>query len=176
MFTRVFYWGIAHGLFSYSSISPTTTIKNYMGESVIPTYQVSNVVGNFTQAINNPLKDAKSTVTTMSYCIAFGNGDAAPTLDDHQLSGEHFTTYNVTMKYDYSAASDEAISSVTYTFTNTGDSAFTIREAGVFINVGTKAQSHRCLVWREVLDSPVTIEAGGVGQVTLTFKVNIPEA
>ena len=64
-----------------------------------------------------------------------------------------------------------------YTITNTGSSAFTIGELGLiaatYTNVSTNS---KCLVERTVLDTPVTIPAGGIGQVEYTITFNYPTA
>ena len=104
--------------------------------------------------------------TTATMGLMFGNGDTPATSDDYQLAGDHFTNYNGT----YTVQCSEDMSSVTYTYTltNTGDSAFTVKEIGLFAYTSKSADF--ALLMREVLDNPVTIEPAGVGQVVLTIN------
>lgn len=120
---------------------------------------------NFSSALKTVSTIGNNNSTTASITI-FGDGNTPPTVDDYQLSGSHFTTCsaNVSISFDSDSNSFAAL----YTLTNTGTEEFVVREVGVFYYSG--------MVVREVLDSPVTIPAGGVGQVTLTIKVNIPSA
>lgn len=107
--------------------------------------------------------------------VFFGDGDVAPTVDDYTLSGNPFTTFDAT--YTKSAASDNTGQYITvvYTITNTGSAEFTIREVGLFGDTNNTS-TVAFLVERTVLDTPVTIPAGGVGQVTYTIRFNYPTA
>lgn len=177
MYTRNFYKGLAA---MHCPVAPSVplTVKNYRGDTV----NVSTGHSVWATYIGAALGDGamcKSSKTSTQliggnrmYCIAFGDGDAAPTLDDYQLSGNHITAYNATVAWSLNAECDTA--TATYTISNTGDTAFTIREAGIYLSTST-SYSNFILAWREVLESPVAIAPYGVGQVTLTFKVNRPE-
>ena len=103
--------------------------------------------------------------------VAFGNGDTPVTIDDYQLSGEHFI--NFVGSVDCVINEDFTECTWTHTLTNSGSESFTIKEVGVY--AGNSYTYYTVLIMREVLDSPVTIAPGGVGQVTFKFKINIPE-
>lgn len=113
--------------------------------------------------------------------VAFGTGSTPPTINDYYLSGSNITTLSVgsatSAKYDDQKHEFSCI----YTITNTGDSDVTISEVAMFNSWGTSAvtgYNTACgfMIDRTVLDAPVTIPAGGIGQVTYTIQVNIPEA
>lgn len=166
MFTRVYYKCLANA-FTRCTSTPMN-VKNQHGTDVsVSGSYIYQGVTDFNSATNNTIKDKKT--SNFGAGVAFGNGDTAPTVDDFQLAGEHFTTHVHTVAKTFDP--DGCVSSVTYTLTNTGTDAFTIKEVGVFV-----ALYYTCLMYREVLDTPVTIPAGGIGQVTLTFRVNIPES
>jgi hypothetical protein len=169
MFTRIFYKHLT-GMFGFAN-NKEFTVKNYKGQSRVHT-DLRKYAIDFYSSLGSVLKQDK-TAEYMSGGVAFGDGDTPPTLDDYCLSGNHIINHNTTVLGEINDNFDTA--TVTYTVTNTGDSSFTIKEVGVYVTAG--GQTHNtALVWREVLSEPVTIEAGGVGQVTLTFKVNAPEA
>jgi hypothetical protein len=104
--------------------------------------------------------------------VYFGDGDTPPTVDDYTLSGNVLTTGSATVKVTKNFDNDGITITGLYTITNTGDTDFTIREVGLFLNQGY----NRYLMERTVLDTPVTIPAGGIGQVTYTIRFNYPTA
>lgn len=172
MFTRNYYYGMLHRMWNNTPATYTTKSFNGTKFTLSSGSSIAYYADEFRTALNKAIPASKSAGAGNNYHgIFFGNGNAAPTIDDYQLSGEHFTTFNYTIASTVNDSADTIM--VTYTLTNTGEESFTIREAGVFISASYN-NSYQALVWREVLDSPVTIEPGGVGQVTLTFNVNIP--
>lgn len=167
MFTRVFYESLAC---NFSNSGPSNIlIKNNVGDNqTVPYPQKFGDIGALRSALATFCKVSKSTVFNGG--VAFGDGNTPVTVDDYQLSGNHLTAY--TPSYDCKINEDLDEITWTYTITNNGTTAFTIKEIGVFISASYNY--YNALVLREVLDSPVTIEAGGVGQVTLKIKVNVP--
>ena len=116
--------------------------------------------------------------------VCFGDGDTPPTPADLNISGNAFTTYNAL--YNLSTGVDDSGHldvKAQYTITNTGDEAFTIKEIGLFavpslckgpdINV---AGTFSILLDRTILDIPVTIPAGGFGQVKYRITFNLSTA
>lgn len=105
-----------------------------------------------------------------------GTGTTPPTLDDYQLSGNQITTFTYSVNTTKTADDNGIEMSFTFTITNTGSESFTIGEVAVFGKPGGKNAEHNALLERTVLDTPVTISAGGVGQVTYTIRLNYPTA
>ena len=109
--------------------------------------------------------------------VIFGNGDTPPTQEDYKLSGD------IVSGFTYSAAISKASTdsgnsiTATYTITNTSASEIVIKEVGV-VSVFRSSNYSRLeyigLLDRTVLDTPVTIPAGGVGQVVYTITFNYP--
>ena len=67
----------------------------------------------------------------------------------------------------------------TYTITNNGSEAVTIAEVAIMARILTDANGSNAAatlqLWeRTVLDYPVTIPAGGIGQVTYTVRMDWP--
>ncbi len=108
--------------------------------------------------------------------VRLGTGDAPATSDDYNFSGTLITGYSFTavVKTQNSAESDKI--TAIYTITNTSSSEITIKEIGIVAKMssstGAAQKRDMGLLERTVLDTPVTIPAGGVGQVeyTITFK------
>lgn len=160
MFTKIAYETISRKLsyqlngYTYKTMNGSTKNSSY----------IFSWLDKFSNGLRTVSTLDKYGSTTQEITI-FGNGNTPPTADDFQLAGAHFTTCsaNVSVSFD----SNSNTSTVLYTITNAGDEEFVVREVGVFY--------YEAMLMREVLDSPITIPAGGVGQVTLTLKVNIPE-
>lgn len=109
--------------------------------------------------------------------VAFGTGDTAPTLDDYTLSGSFITTANASYTRIANFYDEGMTLTRTYTITNTGSADITIKEVAQFARiVSSSSTSSWCyyMVDRTLLDEPVTIPAGGVGQVTYTITMDYP--
>lgn len=104
--------------------------------------------------------------------VYFGNGTTPPTLDDYTFSGEILKNAGATSSVNIEEDDDGATYTAVYTISNTGDTDFTVSEVGLVWAYST----YRILFERTVLDTPVTIPAGGVGQVTYTIRFNYPTA
>ena len=182
MFTKNWYYGLRSIL--TTNTSPNTTLypnlKNLNGvlPSSVTSYMQSWVyITNNNTSSNIPSMYYIQTATDSGGGVILGTGTTTPTLDDYCLSGDMITTFtyskNVTVISDESGVTITAL----YTITNTGSSAFTIGELGLIAaTFSSTITSNKCLVERTVLDTPVTIPAGGVGQVEYTITFNLPTA
>ena len=112
--------------------------------------------------------------------VLFGDGNAAVTINDHCLSGNviPLLSTNVVISKTNEVSDSALIVKARYTITNVDSTDITIREVGLmegyrYYNGGSDAA---ILVERTVLDTPVTIPAGGIGQVEYTITYNYPTA
>ena len=110
--------------------------------------------------------------------VIFGTGNTIPTIDDTTLSGNLVSGFiyssNVNAKHVEGGVTLTAL----YTVTNNNAEAITISEVALIANLynnNTQAQ-YKGLLDRTVLDTPVIIPAGGVGQVKYTITLNLPTA
>ena len=109
--------------------------------------------------------------------VYLGTGTKEVTIEDYALSGEMITNFI----YNASVSSKEIDEGIEftglYTITNTGNESFTIGEIALvgFNNTGSDSE-YKTMLERTVLDEPVTIPAGGIGQVTYTIRFNYPSA
>lgn len=109
--------------------------------------------------------------------VIIGIGTAEPTIDDISLSGDMITTFSYTASVTKELNGDESIIQAVYTITNTGSEEFTIGEIGLTAGpYGNTSWQFKALYERTVLESPVTIPAGGIGQVTYTIRMKYPWA
>ena len=131
------------------------------------TYCMDNVFNNINlgNAMNN---------------VVFGSGNEPATSNDYTMA---FIT-GLTATLVKSVASDDngASSTGVFTITNSNSNEVTISEVGIFSKLYTRgtadatgaSYSGPFLLERTVLDTPVTIPAGGIGQVTYTIRMNYP--
>ena len=123
-----------------------------------------------------------SVLNAASYAqgVLFGDGNAAVTINDHRLSGNviPLLASNVKVFRTNEVSDSGLIVKARYTITNVASTDITIREVGLMegYRYHNDSSDAAVLVDRTVLDTPVTIPAGGVGQVEYTITFNYPTA
>lgn len=176
MITKNFYVLVAAGI-TYDSERKSFPIKGWAGSNSAY-YSWSNYGPEIT------IKSAMQTVATSApretvafTKVMFGTGDTPPTINDYNLSGELITGLVATKVTTNYINSDSFSISTLYTLTNTGTEAVTIKEVGLGQSFKYHGNSdNSCLIERTVLDTPVTIPAGGIGQVEYTITLTYPTA
>lgn len=151
------------------------TFKDFYGE--IRTYGKatgSSAYPNVADTIN--FRKMSTVVTSInSVGVMFGDGTTEVSKDDYQLSGNIISTISAAAADQSTHNDGQAIKSTVYTITNTGSTPITISEIGYFGHVGYGNDNYICtLVERTLLEAPLTIPAGGIGQVTYTIRMNYP--
>lgn len=145
------------------------------------------LIGNGIKSVNGSVYDAGysgsevtpgpilSSVRFDSFSgIIIGKGTTPPTLDDYYLESQ--ITSGVTASN--SRGIDENGNPYTLiTLTNASNKAITVGEVGIIANTyyGTNGYTCYTLLDRTVLESPITIEPGGVGQITYTIRMDYPK-
>ena len=146
----------------------TATTSSYDNfQSIQIGYNGTNANGQTRLA--NVLKDISATASLKNGGVAFGNGTSEPSMDDYTLSGSLVTAFTA------SALMSKIGNTITVTYTLTATADITISEIGLF-SLYYSGNRHPFLVERTLLDEPVTIPAGGVGQVVYTITFNLPTA
>lgn len=109
-----------------------------------------------------------------SSAVYLGNDNSPASVDDYWLKGELVTSINSNYVENRVNNSNEVI----YTITNTGSEAITISEMVLSVRYYTQdtSGSQNIIVDRTVLDAPLVIQPGSVGQLTYTLSATLPEA
>lgn len=157
----------------------TVKAKNPNGNEISCYYARANysrdVYVNYLDAfgfygMNNPI----ATSYTLNR-VVLGDGSDEPKIDDYKLSGNIITGISSTVSRNVSTDGDDAIISSVFTVTNNNSNDITISEVAYCGNVcGISTGGAAGLFERTVLESPITIPAGGVGQVTYTIRIKHP--
>lgn len=175
MFLRNWYKAIGQVM---ASMSAKTTYVTTSGSE----FSLNNAIDNTVVQLGYPsdnyfapaMKKVRTAISTYGGVI-FGSGTIPPTIDDYNLSGSLLTTITASVNYNFTTDDSGVCYEAVYTITNTGASEITIGEIGLLAG-GDSAPNKKFLVERTVLDNPVTIPAGGIGQVTYTIRMNYPTA
>ena len=112
--------------------------------------------------------------------VVFGTGNTPPAIDNTTLSGNLISGFSYSKNVTTERGDGGVTFTALYTVTNNNAEAITISEVAIIANLteyNTSPDTHlKALVERTVLDTPVTIPAGGVGQVVYTITLNLPTA
>ena len=147
----------------------------------------ASAAGSYVPTCTRNLYDAqgfdglnKSIATSYEFntCVV-GNGTVEATINDYCLSGDIITNIASTVKTSCQADEEGLSKTAIWTITNNNSEAITIGEiacvGGYKSSTSSNIQSPSpMLIERTVLENPVTIPAGGVGQVTYTIRMNYP--
>lgn len=153
------------------------TFKNYGGTT--KTYaKPTNTNYIRIVATSGILLDDLRTVNTKigSVGVVLGDGTAEVSKDDYKLSGNVISTISASATEQSTYDDGQAVKSMVYTITNTGTTPITISEIGYYGNVGDTSSYSPALLERTLLETPLTIPAGGVGQIIYTIRMNNPTA
>lgn len=117
--------------------------------------------------------------------VAFGTGNTDPTVDDYKLSGNFISgisSSNVLYDVSVERGEGETIITAIYTITNTTGADITIGEIALVGRAGGRNSSNfsstfrNFLIERTALETPVTIPATKIGQVTYKITIKDPIA
>lgn len=110
---------------------------------------------------------------TGSTGIGFGSGTTPPTIDDYKLE----SAISKGLSFSFTQSHGNPCTWI-ITITNTSDKEITIAELGMFTSIYSSYYNSgsdiTALVDRTVLDTPVTIPAGGIGKIEYAIKINLP--
>ncbi len=161
-------------------------VKAYIGANHVPgcirdlngtvrdAYNSSDNIARLRYTVPGNLGMAASS-TSVTAALMLGTGDEAPTYDDYQLSGTRITTFSESHTSAQSLEG-EMSTEITYTITNTGSASFTVREIGYFARIQYSSSGYsNTLLERTVLDAPLTLEPGAVGQLVFKTHFALPE-
>lgn len=173
------YYNAVSAFMEAGGSSTANKVKNYNGDLIKPSTYTEAIV-YMTPTINSgsyyaSLSRMAKSIGDTNLGIIIGTGDTPVTPDDYKLSGSMITAFAGSVAS--SCAVDENGTTLTAlcTITNSSSQSITIREVGLLgKEKSSPSTSSTILVERTVLDAPLTIDPGGVGQLTYTIKLNYP--
>ena len=174
MFTRNWYILLSAGImYDYTQKGIT-----YAGSQLTVTNSIYPYIGNSSNSWQYAsVYYVRKSLNETGGGVLFGTGDAAPTMDDYKLDGDIISDFSYSSSVTKTFDDGNAALTVLYTVTNTGTEPMTIKEIGLVMpGSNSNGAANRFLIERTVLETPVTIEPGGVGQVTYTIRFNYPTA
>lgn len=171
------------------SVDGTTPSQKYSGKyQSVPGYtswQNAMKYAKFDCDVSAPIEQSSSSSRPFDCRTFFGSGTTTPTIDDYRLEGAIAMncTESHVVETSYAEDGTSATRKITYTITNNNDEPITIGEIGIFVcacwqtnySGNKKYTAYPYLYERTVLESPITIPAGGVGQVTYSITENYLE-
>ena len=124
------------------------------------------------------LNTIKTNLSPSSQGVLFGTGDTPASVDDYNLAGNVIQNIVASISRSFSYSDAQQSLKAIYTITNNNTEAITIKEVALNVQYThtSNGSSNGCVIDRTVLDTPVTIPAGGVGQVVYTITFNYPTA
>ena len=129
-------------------------------------------------SIQSAINTIKTNVDKRTQGVLFGTGDTPASLDDYKLAGDVIQNIAASISKTYSYSEAQPSLKAVYTITNNNAAAITIKEVALHVQYTYNSNGNvsGCVIDRTVLDTPVTIPAGGAGQVEYTITFNLPTA
>lgn len=169
MFTKNWYTAIAARMLSASAVFKVRRM-NGQEQALYPSQYFKPF---------NHMKSLQSNLGNSGLSgVVLGTGTTPATSDDITLAGNVISTYTYTSSAVAQQTDNGYEATATYTITNTGTDAFTVSELCFFASAynSDSSSSGPMLLERTVLENPLTIEAGGIGVLTYTIRMNYPTA
>lgn len=164
MLTDIFYRSLYYKMFNcefsdFSFVSANGTSCTGKLRNISPFF---GTAGNYYPHIAKFRKDS-----SYGAGVVFGTGTTPPTISDRTWAGTNITTFTASVSVSSGEENGKAYIEALYTITNTGSEAFTIGEICTFANCSASTNTnYSALMDRTVLENPVAIPVGGIGQVT----------
>lgn len=177
MFTKNWYKANSAYMFDHSQRVIYTGMDGVANRTIYP-YSNQILLGGDYEGNRYPSVHKMRKNYTSNGGVIIGTGTTPPTLDDYDLSGMLITDYTYSVSVSREFDENGATMTALYTITNTGTQAFTIGEIGLMADLDYNgySKSSKALLEHTVLDTPLTIAPGGVGQLTYTIRFNYPTA
>lgn len=167
------YYKVLSGCFTFNPIK-----TRYVGKSgtayEVYQYSSSDTLQRVRHALGfNKMDTLSQDLSSVSSGIVLGTGTAKPTLDDYYLSGDMVTGVTATVSVSFEDVGGAILKSAILSITNGGTEEITIGEVAYF-HYMAQGSDPVIMLDRTVLDNPVTIAPGAIGQVTYTIRMNYP--
>lgn len=153
-----------------------TGVKDLQGTAYTSGYASTSYAGSLVSGLlfQNAIVAKAHNTLIASRGICLGSGTTPATIDDYKLENPITTGFSASVVRQYDAQYN---STFVITLTNTSADDIVIGEIGyvgdAHYGAGNSYAAY-VLFDRTVLDSPITIPAGGIGQITYTIRLNYP--
>lgn len=154
-----------------------------VSSSLTSMHNNSYVIYRLMDYLRNVTSFTDATTSALSAGVVLGSGNAPASFDDLTLSGEPISGFTSSKTLTQTYGEDYYECTAEYTVTNNNDFDITVGEIGLFITITSQSAQYNAtykyypvLLERTALESPITIPAGGVGQITYTVRTNLPTA
>ncbi len=156
-----------------TAIALYTTIPNGLREPNGTVRDAFHTLSN-----NNNLLGSWGGLKYSSGLISFGDSNQPASYEDYCLAGTIVTGISVAENVVNTCNDGQIRREVVYTITNNNSTSITIGEIGIQVNLNYASGNSysRMMVERTALESPLTIEPSGVGQITYVLSAPVPAA
>lgn len=181
MLTKNYYSAFRNMLDAYTSLTESVRVPltSYLGYAL----KSGDSYGSMDEwtGLQNSGKVLQSVITKSNTSsnpqlyggVIFGDGTGAVSSDDYKLFGSVVTGFSYSATQEVVRTDNECVKKHIYTITNGTSEDVTISEIGYIAQYYSGGYYHHALLDHTLLEEPVTIPAGGVGQVTYTITFNI---
>ena len=169
MLTNNFYSVLAQNMIGYVKLDSIKTVSGSLA-------RIPNAGGAYTPFFVSgydykvDLSQVNQAYGSSKGGVVFGDGDTPATAEDYKLAGNIIKGF--TAIANLSSSINDGLAQIIATYTINASSEVTIKEIAAFAD----SRNGSYIVDRTVLDTPVTIPAGGIGQVEYTITFNLPTA
>lgn len=161
--------GFYDALFAqFSGIDGYVTNINGSSKSV-----KANNSANWIMSLSSYVTELATSKTGYGY--QFGTGDTPAIFTDNGLRGDFISGLAATFSKSVEDTDGGKMLKILATITNNNSTEVTIKEVCI-VTYANNGNIGNFAIERTVLDTPVTIAAGGFGQVEYTIKFNYPTA
>lgn len=167
MYTKIFGLSLLTGI-DASGASESITVNN--------TQNWSNFNQDTSSNINNDILSKVSQSSYNRFMVKVGSGTTPPTVEDINL--ENIIPSSI-LKLEACAIDTDLLSSelklkVEYAVSNLTENDVTINEIGIFSHLNNTSSTNYvlCLMWRDVLNKPITIKANKIRRITVILDFN----
>lgn len=187
MILRNYYKALMGAITCQASSDSRNSYTIYNGNTGVPHITVSNAI-NYSGNVNFGIKgsilyspsdisnihNVRKLITNKNLTtggIILGDGNESVSFDDYKLSGNVIQNISATTIPTVEYNENGFTLTTILTVTNSNETSITVSEIGLL----APASPYAVLIERSLLESPITIESGGVGQITYVINFTYPD-
>lgn len=162
----------------YNQVAALLTKKDIRNGLISTTGEVRDAPWNVFSAMSMLGILNNLTIGEVGSGVRIGSGDTPATADDYTLESVIASGCSVVNQSATTVTKegDNVSAYATSTISNTGTTALSISEIGLFSSIPVDGVGRPFLLDRTVLESPITINPGEAKSITYTIRMNYPTA